>query len=208
MAAGHRGKGRRERAQHVAAQAEGSAARRAPADAATPTRLDTTQTHPNTQRNAPTPQGDQARVLLQQKAAARRGVQVYVVLDAFGSQALSEAVLQELRAEGIWVRKYSPLFRGIRFRIGQRLHHKVIVADQQLALTGGINLADKYCGVGEAAWLDYAVRIRGPLCQDLLRYCTRFWPAAWRLRMPVFSSPDRAGDGVASMRCSGSSVRG
>jgi len=131
------------------------------------------------------------------KAAARRGVQVYVVLDAFGSQALSEAVLQELRAEGIWIRKYSPIFRGIRFRIGQRLHHKVMVADQQLALTGGINLADKYRGVGEAAWLDYAVRIRGPLCQDLLRYCRRFWPSAQRLRMPVFSPADKAGEAAA-----------
>ncbi|MGI9159649.1 MAG: phospholipase D-like domain-containing protein [Saprospiraceae bacterium] len=140
-----------------------------------------------------------AGVIERLKAAVRRGVQVYVVLDAFGSQALSEAVLQELRAAGIWVRKYSPIFRGIRFRIGQRLHHKVIVADQRLALTGGINLADKYCGLGEAAWLDYAVQIRGPLCQDLLRYCTRFWPAALRLRMPVFSPADKAGDAAARL---------
>ncbi len=128
------------------------------------------------------------------KAAAQRGVQVFVVLDAFGSQELSALALKELQQMGIQVRKYSPLFKGIRFRIGQRLHHKVALADQHLALTGGINLADKYRGIGETAWLDYAIQIRGPLCQDILRYCKRFWPVVQRLKMPVLSPPEVQGD--------------
>jgi cardiolipin synthase len=75
----------------------------------------------------------------------------------------------------------------------------VALADQHLALTGGINLADKYHGVGEAAWLDYAIRVRGPLCQDMLRYCKRFWPVVQRLKMPVLSPPPVQGKANARL---------
>jgi cardiolipin synthase len=47
-----------------------------------------------------------------------------------------------------------------------------MVADSSEALVGGINIADKYRGTSEeAAWLDFAVRISGPLCVDLSLMC-------------------------------------
>jgi len=62
------------------------------------------------------------------------------------------------------------------FYIGRRLHHKIVVADAEKTLIGGINIADKYHGTKKIEpWLDYAIEINDKeiveplqkLCQDI-----------------------------------------
>lgn len=105
------------------------------------------------------------------KHAAQRGVEVFLVVDSFGSKELSPEFIADLKQSGIHFRLFSPLPKHFyAFRIGRRLHSKVVVADQAIALVGGINVADKYRGSAEEEpWLDFALGITGPVCAGLAR---------------------------------------
>jgi cardiolipin synthase len=101
-----------------------------------------------------------AKIIEKLKEAAARGVKVYLLLDGFGSFSFPEQVVKELTESGVHFRFFSPFFSANSFYIGRRLHHKIVVADAQMLLIGGINIADKYNGKpGKAPWLDYAVQI-------------------------------------------------
>ncbi len=104
--------------------------------------------------------------------AASRGVKIYMLLDAFGSKSLSRKFVNDIRLSGIHLRFFSPFFSFQSTYFGRRLHHKVIVADQNIALIGGINIADKYHGSAtELPWLDYAIILKGSICEDSDNLC-------------------------------------
>src|ERR1043165_6437400 len=71
--------------------------------------------------------------------AATRGVELYVMIDAFGSTGFSNARIKELNSKNFHIRKFSRLFSNESIFFGRRLHWKIIVADKKIALTGGIN---------------------------------------------------------------------
>jgi cardiolipin synthase len=104
--------------------------------------------------------------------AARRGVVVFVLCDAFGSNALSYESIRSMLDAGIQFRMFSPLFSGEGLSFGRRLHHKIVVADGKHAVVGGINIADKYNAVGALPpWMDFGVRIEGDVCAYLTNLC-------------------------------------
>lgn len=109
------------------------------------------------------------------KRASKRGVAVFLAVDSYGSKELSPAFVADLKAHGIHYKCFSPLpIHFYVFRMGRRLHQKVMVADNRIALVGGINIANKYRGgASEAPWLDFAVRVKGPVCADISHICTR-----------------------------------
>ena len=80
------------------------------------------------------------------KNAAKRGVKIYLLADAFGSKNLSKNFIVQMKNAGIQFRFFSPLFSSEGIRFGRRLHHKIVVADKCVALVGGINITDKYHG--------------------------------------------------------------
>jgi len=106
------------------------------------------------------------------KAAASRGVKIHMMLDGYGSKSLSRKFSKDLRSSGIRLRYFAPFFSSQNIYFGRRLHHKVIVADKNIALIGGINIADKYHGSAtETAWLDYSILIKGSICQEVDNIC-------------------------------------
>ena len=108
--------------------------------------------------------------------AAKRGVQVFVLIDAYGSKSLSFEFIKGLQQNGIHFRFFSPLFSRESIYLGRRLHHKIVVIDKKIALVGGINIADKYHGTDVGpAWLDYAVLIKGAVCIQLFNLCDHFF---------------------------------
>jgi cardiolipin synthase A/B len=108
------------------------------------------------------------------KNAAMRHVKVYLLLDAFGSMAFPDTVIDELTATGIHFRFFSPFFSFNSFYIGRRLHHKIVVLDAQLILIGGINIAEKYQGTAQdTPWLDYAVLIQEETVAKMLQWVCR-----------------------------------
>ncbi|MGZ4034537.1 MAG: phospholipase D-like domain-containing protein [Bacteroidia bacterium] len=108
--------------------------------------------------------------------AADRGVQIFILVDAYGSKSLSYEFIERMQKHEINFRFFSPLFSKESIYLGRRLHHKIVVADRKTALVGGINIADKYHGTDVGpAWLDYAVLIRGDVCTKLSGLCEAFF---------------------------------
>ncbi|PZX93107.1 hypothetical protein DOS84_12125 [Flavobacterium aquariorum] len=111
------------------------------------------------------------------KEAACRNVEIYVLLDGYGSYSFPKLIIKELKQLGINIRFFSPFFSGNNFYIGRRLHHKIITADGTVALIGGINISDKYRGTStENPWLDYAVQIEnGETATQLEQLCLNIY---------------------------------
>ncbi len=110
------------------------------------------------------------------KKAAGRGVTIFLLADSYGSKELHSGFVDLMKSHGINFRFFSPIRLLLPFNAGRRMHRKVCVADGLRAITGGINIADKYRGsISEKAWLDYAVYIEGPLCRDLELICEEVW---------------------------------
>lgn len=106
-------------------------------------------------------------------AAARRGVQVDVTIDGFGSPDLSDAFLDALADAGVRVHVFDPGKRwfGQRMNLLRRMHRKIVVVDGEVAFVGGINYsADHLADFGPGAKQDYAVEIRGPLVAEIHRF--------------------------------------
>lgn len=104
--------------------------------------------------------------------AVKRGVDVDLVVDGFGSIELSSDFEKYLTENGIQFRFFSKISLFKNLRIGRRLHHKIAVFDQQAALVGGINLATKYEGTEyHKPWLDFGVLIEGSICKQFEKIC-------------------------------------
>jgi cardiolipin synthase len=106
-------------------------------------------------------------------AAARRGVQVDVTIDGFGSPDLSDHFISTLKEAGVRMHVFDPGARllGWRWNMLRRMHRKIVVIDGQTAFVGGINYsADHLADFGPLAKQDYAVEIHGPLVAEIHRF--------------------------------------
>ena len=104
--------------------------------------------------------------------AAKRGVKIYVVLDAYGSQNFNKIWQKNFTDVGIEIYFYSPIKFANYLHMGMRLHHKIICADGQFALVGGINISDNYSAYNnETPWLDFALLAQGKVVSDLVQIC-------------------------------------
>ena len=94
-------------------------------------------------------------------AAAKRGVRVSVLVDAFGSWTLPENYFDALVAAGGTVRRFNRL---TLWRFAVRDHRKLLVCDLHVAFVGGFNISDEYDGDGVACgWCDVGARIENPV---------------------------------------------
>jgi len=105
--------------------------------------------------------------------AARRGVNIEVLLDGYGSPDLSDKFVSELTMAGVVFRYYDPRPRlfGMRTNLFRRMHRKIVVVDAVVAFVGGINYsAEHMTNYGPEAKQDYAVRVEGPVVEDILQF--------------------------------------
>jgi cardiolipin synthase len=110
--------------------------------------------------------------------AAQRGVKVFLLLDGYASQHLSNDLIDQLKMAGIFFRWFS-FIRSNHFYVGRRLHHKVIVADAYHCLIGGVNISDRYNDVDQPAWLDWAVLATGEVAVSAYQICARRATTRW-----------------------------
>jgi cardiolipin synthase len=128
--------------------------------------------------------------------AARRGVGVYVLLDAFGSRDFSPARAEAMRDAGVSLRFYRPELRILHFRRSRlrRLHRKIALVDGRVGFVGGLNIIDDLTEVetGKPRF-DLAVRIEGPLLAEIYPMVVRMWQIVTALaighRDPGIRSP-------------------
>lgn len=112
-------------------------------------------------------------------AAARRGVRVMVLVDAWGSWKTPGSFWGELRASGAQVRLFHPIRRGL---FPFRNHRKLLLVDDTVAWLGGMNVADEYRTgqPGHPPWRDFMLGIEGPEAARLRRPFLRMWIRADR----------------------------
>jgi cardiolipin synthase len=109
---------------------------------------------------------------------ARAGVRVRFLYDSLGSFGLPSAFLGELKTAGVLAVKYHPLVPWrARWSLNRRDHQKILVVDDEVAFTGGINLSDEGRPVedGGGGWHDLHARVEGPVVLDLARIFRRTW---------------------------------
>jgi len=109
---------------------------------------------------------------------ARAGVAIRIIYDAVGSLGLPDSWVDELRAAGCVVIDFNPIAPWRRrFRLSHRDHRKIIVVDDAVGFTGGLNIADDYAAIedGGAGWHDMHCRVTGPIVLDLARMFRRTW---------------------------------
>lgn len=100
-------------------------------------------------------------------AKAKSGVDVCVIYDAVGSIDADEAMFDAMRAAGCDVRQYNPIAPWRRrFSLGlvnNRDHRKILVVDQRVGFTGGVNLGDPWAPEveGGSGWRDDMIRVEG-----------------------------------------------
>lgn len=109
-------------------------------------------------------------------ASSQKGVKIYLLIDGFASRQLPIEIINKFRKAGINVAHFEPILKSKSYYFGRRMHQKVIVADEDKAIIGGINIADKYNNTSKhKAWLDFAVEVNGEVVQEITAYCKEFW---------------------------------
>ncbi|WP_146152060.1 phospholipase D-like domain-containing protein [Ahniella affigens] len=109
-------------------------------------------------------------------AAASRGVRVRVMVDDLGSFGSLAAGRRALEAAGGRMVRFKPVWYALRKRmLNLRNHRKIVVADGQVAWTGGRNVGDHYLAAGKHEWLDFSAVIRGPTALALEEICRNDW---------------------------------
>ena len=100
--------------------------------------------------------------------AARRGVKITLMVDAFGTIETGTSFFQPLEELGARVGWYGSSW-STRFLI--RNHQKMAIADERSAIVGGFNVSDAYFGLAENnCWHDMGLRIDGPRVKTLVRW--------------------------------------
>jgi cardiolipin synthase A/B len=96
--------------------------------------------------------------------AARRGVRVTIVVDAFGASNMPDDYERSLEDAGCVVKQFRP-FRWYSIQeVNYRNHRKLLVVDGATAFIGGAGIADHWLGDAQDAdhWRDTQFRVDGP----------------------------------------------
>jgi cardiolipin synthase A/B len=124
-------------------------------------------------------------------AKARAGVRVFVIYDAIGSIEADDAVFEGMIRAGCEVEQYNPVSPlRKRFRLGvvhRRDHRKILVVDQRIAFTGGINLGDPWAPEeeGGGGWRDDMIRVEGVAALQLRDIFFHTWRRVGRTAAPI-----------------------
>ena len=121
--------------------------------------------------------------------AADRGVRVRVLLDDGETMAGDEQITRLEAHPSVEIRIFNPfayrghstLFRATEFmfnasRLDYRMHNKLLVVDNAIALIGGRNIGDRYFQIDPASqFADDDVFSAGPIAQKLSASFDEFW---------------------------------
>ncbi|KQV12288.1 cardiolipin synthase [Rhizobium sp. Root1203] len=149
-------------------------------------------------------------------AAAKRGVEVRVLIDAVGARYSVPSILGHLSDGGVTVSVFNGnVIMGLRLPYANlRTHRKILIVDGRVALTGGMNIREGFTRevAGEKFARDTHFLVTGPVVADLFDVAAEDWRFTtdeeltgdeWRIAAPerepgdpvfmrvVASGPDR-----------------
>jgi cardiolipin synthase A/B len=105
--------------------------------------------------------GEQFADALAERAEA--GIKVHVMLDWVGCSKMSSKLLARMTGSGIEVERYHALHWFSLGKLNNRTHRKVLVVDGQIGFTGGVGIADQWCGSAQDPehWRDMHFKVQG-----------------------------------------------
>jgi putative cardiolipin synthase len=123
------------------------------------------------------------------KQAALRGVHVRILVDDADTAPGDERLFELAAVSNVEIRVYNPwayrghvkLFRYVEYlthhsRLDYRMHNKLLIADQTVALAGGRNIGDQYFQVDpDSQFADDDVFAVGPASMQLQKSFDEFW---------------------------------
>ncbi|MEL6528931.1 MAG: phosphatidylserine/phosphatidylglycerophosphate/cardiolipin synthase family protein [Pseudomonadota bacterium] len=141
--------------------------------------------------------------------AVRRGVEVHLIIDAFGSDAPDHFFDPLVEAGG----HFSVFAARWNVRYLIRNHQKFVIADGARVMTGGANVSDHYYDTpANNGWCDLGVAVEGPVVDRFVRWFAllRAWVegegSQFRLLRRMVKNWD-AGDGPVQLLVGGPLVR-
>jgi cardiolipin synthase len=101
--------------------------------------------------------------------ARQRGVEVNVVVDAFGASDIPDDHVKRLEDAGVSVGHYRPVRWYSIQESNYRNHRKILVVDGEIGFTGGAGISDHWLGHAQDKehWRDTQFRIQGPVVRYL-----------------------------------------
>ncbi len=108
----------------------------------------------------------------------QEGVDVRMIYDDAGClETLPKGYEKKLRNLGIQCEIFNPLRPRLVIQMNNRDHRKLLIIDNEVAFTGGINLADEYINEKErfGHWKDTAVMIKGEAVWNCTIMFLQFW---------------------------------
>lgn len=108
----------------------------------------------------------------------KEGVEVRFIYDGLCSlTTLPYGYIKKVQERGIDCRIFAPAIPALSTYQNNRDHRKILVIDNQVAFTGGINLADEYINEWErfGYWKDNAILIRGEAVSNFTVMFLQTW---------------------------------
>jgi cardiolipin synthase A/B len=132
---------------------------------------------------------------------AAHGVRISILYDAVGSIATPAAFLDRLRRAGITLVEFNPLQP---LSLNHRDHRKILIADNAVAIVGGVNLSTVYSSLplsktpptsNPDRWRDTDLAIAGPAVYELQRLFLESWAkrSGPQLTTPLATTPVATG---------------
>ncbi|MEV7469525.1 phospholipase D-like domain-containing protein [Streptomyces kronopolitis] len=108
---------------------------------------------------------------------AQAGVRVRLLLDGFGSRLIEKDQLESMERAGVQVAWFRKPLHLSPFKQNHRCHRKVLVVDEETGFTGGVGIAEEWCGNArnENEWRDTHVQVRGPAVDGIAAAFAQNW---------------------------------
>jgi cardiolipin synthase len=111
--------------------------------------------------------------------AAKRGVDVKIIVDGFGMFYSFPTIFGYLKRLGVNAVKFLPPSLSKRsMHLNLRNHRKILVVDQTIGFTGGMNIGDTHCVLrekkGKRAY-DFQFKVEGPVVSHLIETFFEDW---------------------------------
>ncbi|SEE28912.1 cardiolipin synthase [Streptomyces sp. 2231.1] len=108
---------------------------------------------------------------------ARAGVRVRLLLDGFGAQQIEQHLLDMMDDAGVEVAWFRKPVRLSPFKQNHRCHRKALIVDEHTAFTGGVGIAEEWCGDARnpGEWRDTHVQVRGPAVDGVAAAFAQNW---------------------------------
>ncbi|MCR9133591.1 MAG: phospholipase D-like domain-containing protein [bacterium] len=134
---------------------------------------------------------------------ASQGIQVRVLLDAFGALPMNKALLDKMKEAGAHVIWFRPLARWKIWKSDNRTHRKILICDDQVAFTGGVGIAQEWEGDARNPneWRETHFKLNGSAVRGIKSAFVENWiEATDALNHDLFKSDDHPSSGTTSVQ--------